>query len=111
MMSDPAGTSRIGHQRAHDLDEPPLAAAQVAGVVVRERLQAEPAEYRGRRRHCGRLVLAPLPVARQRAAERVAAIAGAADSRFSMTVSRLNSLASWNVRTRPSRARRKAGTP
>ena len=34
---------------------------------------------------------------------------GAADSRFSSTVSRLNSLASWNVRTRPVRARRYAG--
>ena len=28
-----------------------------------------------------------------------------------MTVSRLNSLASWKVRTSPSRARRYAGTP
>ena len=37
--------------------------------------------------------------------------AGTADSRFSMTVSRLNSLASWKVRTSPSRARRNAGIP
>ncbi len=34
---------------------------------------------------------------------------GTADSRFSITVSRLNSLASWNVRSRPSLARRNAG--
>ena len=36
-------------------------------------------------------------------------MAGTADKRFSITVSRLNSLASWKVRTSPSRARGNAG--
>ena len=35
---------------------------------------------------------------------------GAAESRFSITVSRLNSLASWNVLTSPILARRNAGS-
>ncbi len=54
----------IGHQRSHDLDQPALAAAEVAGVLVGERLQAEPGEYRGRPGYRGRLVVAPVPLAR-----------------------------------------------
>ena len=51
----------VGHQRPHDLDEPALAAAQVAGVAVGERRQAEALEHR--RGAVDRLALLRPPVA------------------------------------------------
>ena len=67
---------RVGHQRPHDLDEPPLPAAQVAGVLAGQRLQAEPAQ------HAAAWSIAAASSRRQyrrpaqRAGQRVAAVAG-----------------------------------
>src|ERR1700674_4208498 len=73
------------HQGPHDLDEALLPAAHGAGVVRLLRAHAEPFQQ------CPRLF-------------------GAATSRFSSTVSCANSDGSWNVRTRPRRARAYAGS-
>ena len=103
---------RLGHQRAHDLDQPALAAAEVAGVAVGVGSRGRT----GSSRACA-LAIAAASSARQYRGPASAPrnesprLRGTADSRFSSTVSRLNSLASWKVRTRPSRARRYAGRP
>src|SRR5215475_5937913 len=67
---------RIGHQRAHDLDEPALPAAEVAGERVRQGFQPEPAEDVSRAPDSRLLVVLPVAPSVQCAPHALAAVAG-----------------------------------
>ena len=105
--SSSSSTCGLGHQRAHDLHQPALAAAEVAGVAVGVAPRGRTGRARlrpGRSRPPPRRASTAARAARR--GSESPRLPGTAASRFSSTVSRLNSLASWNVRTSPSRARR-----
>src|SRR5450755_3657610 len=82
LVADPAGQVRVhaghrlvkqqhrwlGHQRAHDLDQPALAAAEIAGVTVGHLPQAEALQELLRPGDRGLLVVAPVAPPANRAA-------------------------------------------
>src|ERR1700728_4148717 len=67
---------RLCHQRAHDLDETALAAAEIAGVAVAERAEAEALEHRGCAVAALALLGAPVAATEEGTAEAVAALVG-----------------------------------
>ena len=88
LVADPPGQVRVhpghrlieqqhaglGHQRAHDLDQPALAAAQVTGVVVGQVVQAEPGQDGLARAIAAVSSAAPVPPAGDRARAGVPAV-------------------------------------
>src|SRR5450432_2646259 len=85
LVADPPGQIRVhtghrlvkqehaglGHERAHDLDQPALATAQVSGVVIGELGQSEPLEDDRGPLNRRRLVTPPVPLPENRAPERI----------------------------------------
>ena len=92
----------LGHQRPHDLDQPALAAAQVTGVVIGELLQAEPLQDRFGPGDRGAPRQPASTACPSRAPRNVSPrLPGPRTAGSPSRCSRLNSLASWKVRTSP----------
>ena len=67
---------RLGHQRAHDLNQSPLSAAEVAGVPIGQRQQAKLLQGRGCPVDRVTLLRAPVALAEHRPAEALALLVG-----------------------------------